>query len=74
VDQGVEFGGRLHSRGSAPYYHEGQLRLRNLSPGQGRLLEALNNPVANGLRVRDSPHLEAVLLDPRYAEKGRLSA
>jgi hypothetical protein len=51
VDQGVEFGGRLDSRGSAPDDHEGQLRLRDLVAGQGDLLEALDHPVADGLRV-----------------------
>src|SRR5215211_294154 len=74
VNQLVQLRGRLYARGTAAYDDEGQLRVGDLAAGQGRLLVALDDPVAYLLGRPDTLHADGVLLDARYTEVGRLTA
>ncbi len=69
MDEGVNLGGNLYSRGAAPYDDEGQLGLRGLAAGEGGLLEAFDHPVADAQSVPQPSHRHAVLLDARDAKK-----
>ena len=69
VHEGVDLRRDLDPGGAAANDDEGELGLRYVTPDQGDLLEAFDDPIPYGLGVLDAPHGEAVLLDPRDAEE-----